>query len=154
MSTYNQDLSLFINTLEQYDWFCDVELDDLGRFVVYVDRMDLNFIRSTPDKIGGHHVLFHYISSQPMLKEKQPNHIVNVENYPTEELETNLDSLIFELDRLEKICGSNILQDIFYEVHDGKNAVTNLSNKFPEVRQVLDSLYNEYGFDLIYEELD
>lgn len=59
-----------------------------------------------------------------------------------------------ELERLEKICGSYTLQDIFYEVQDGKNAVTNLSARYPEVRQRMEKLYDMYGFDVIYEELD
>lgn len=59
-----------------------------------------------------------------------------------------------ELERLEKVCGSFTLQDIFYEVQDGKNAVTNMSSRYPEVRQSLDKLFVEYGFDIIYEELD
>ena len=59
-----------------------------------------------------------------------------------------------ELERLEKICGSYTLQDIFYEVQDGNNAVTNMSARFPEVRSNLEKLFEEYGFDIIYEELD
>lgn len=59
-----------------------------------------------------------------------------------------------ELEKLEKICGSYTLQDIFYEVQDGKNAVTNLSARYPEVRQRMEKLYEMYGFDVIYEELD
>lgn len=59
-----------------------------------------------------------------------------------------------ELDKLEKICGSNCLQDIFYEIRDAHNAVTNHSVRYPEVRSRLEKLYNEYGFDVIYESLD
>lgn len=59
-----------------------------------------------------------------------------------------------ELEKLEKICGSFTLQDIFYEIQDGKNAVTNLSSRYPEVRQRMEKLYDMYGFDVIYEELD
>lgn len=154
----NEELKAFVNSLDQYNWFCDAEVDTLGRFVVYVDRMDIPFIGSTPDMIGGYHVLFHFIASQPI--HTSPSRVVTiepeelVEEFPLDEVETNLDFLISELDRLEKLCGSNILQDIFYEVHDGKNAVTNLSAKFTEVRESLNELYENYGFDLIYEELD
>jgi hypothetical protein len=70
------------------------------------------------------------------------------------ELELSVRALTDEIDRLERICGSNILQDIFYEIQDGKNAVTNLSAKFPEVRTRMQKLYDKYGFDIIYEELD
>ena len=69
-------------------------------------------------------------------------------------LEERVQKLTDELDRLEKICGSNVLQDIFYEIHDKGNAVTNLSARYLEVRQRMEVLYNEYGFDIIYDELD
>jgi len=59
-----------------------------------------------------------------------------------------------ELDRLERLCGSNTLQDIFYEIKDAHNAVTNLSARYPEVRKALERLYDQYGFDVIYENLD
>lgn len=59
-----------------------------------------------------------------------------------------------ELTKLEKICGSNALQDIFYEIRDAHNAVTNLSARYPEVREALETLYDQYGFDVIYENLD
>ena len=71
-----------------------------------------------------------------------------------EEEEKSVLHLQKELDRLEKSCGSRTLQDIFYEVQDGKNAVTNMSARYPEVRQTMEKLYDEYGFDVIYEELD
>lgn len=59
-----------------------------------------------------------------------------------------------ELTRLEKACGSNALQDIFYEIRDAHNAVTNLSARYPDVREALEKLYEQYGFDVIYENLD
>jgi hypothetical protein len=71
-----------------------------------------------------------------------------------EEEEKSVLHLQKELDRLEKQCGSYTLQDIFYEIQDGKNAVTNMSARYPEVRKGLEKLYSQYGFDVIYEELD
>jgi hypothetical protein len=77
-----------------------------------------------------------------------------IEELSSDLLENDIGELIDELSRLEKICGSNTLQDIFYEIHDGKNAVTNLSDRYPLIKGSLQSLYDEYGFDVIYEELD
>lgn len=68
--------------------------------------------------------------------------------------EQSLRHLQNELERLEKACGSHTLQDIFYEVQDGKNAVTNLSERYPDVRKDMEKLFDQYGFDVIYEELD
>jgi hypothetical protein len=77
-----------------------------------------------------------------------------LEELPSSFLVSDIGVLARELDRLERICGSNILQDIFYEIHDGKNAVTNLSARYTDVRDSLKELYEEYGFDVIYEEMD
>jgi hypothetical protein len=70
------------------------------------------------------------------------------------ELELSVRALTDELDRLEKLCGTHILQEIFYEVHDGPNKVTNMSARYPVVQQGVKKLYDKYGFDTIYEELD
>lgn len=70
------------------------------------------------------------------------------------QLELSVHVLTDELSRLEKSCGTNILGEIFFEIHDKCNAITNLSVKYPEVRFVLEKLYNQYGFDPIYKELE
>jgi hypothetical protein len=163
MNSFNEELTAFLCLLEQHDWFCDAEIDTLGRFVVYVDRMDIPFIGSTPDRIGGYHVLFHFIASQPISKEplvavplvKNEPIILSKEVLEPEDISyIDLLYLHSELDKLEKICGANILADLFFESHDNKNAVTNLTAKFPEIRKCVDSLYETYGFDIIYENLE
>jgi hypothetical protein len=77
---------------------------------------------------------------------------LDVGSMNTEEL--SMRYLEDELDSLEKICGSNCLQDIFYEIQDGRNAVTNHSLHYPDVRSRMEKLYLKYGFDVIYESLD
>jgi len=162
-------LNDFVSSIEHYDWFCDAEVDNLNRLIVYVSKMDLNFIQKVPDVINGYHILFHFVNAQFSYKNEinLSNTLKNnisllekslIRNDLTEQLkssqeELNVDDLILELDHLRSICGTAILECIFYEEHDGKNAVTNLSAKFPEVRAVIAELYNIYGFDTIYEEL-
>lgn len=150
------NLDQLVEALQKYEWFRATGLDEYGRFVVYVSRMDYNIIKDIPAKINKQQVLFHFYHPQHKYIAHVANTIHQVEKpvvvMPPEEI--NLDQLIFNLDNLESICGSNVLQDVFYEVHDGKNAVTNWSAKFPEVRKSMDVLYTAYGFDLIYEELD
>jgi hypothetical protein len=162
----NQGLAELSQMFKGRDWFFDVGLDESSKLAVYVKYMNVDVLNSVPDRIGEHQVLIHFASSKTASREKfveQPwkhvpfaltKKVVKVEELPSENLESDLEDLTSELDRLEKICGSNILQDVFYEVHDGKNAVTNLSAKYPEVHDSLLKLYEEYGFDVIYEELD
>lgn len=167
-----EGLDLLARMCHGKDWFHQVGLDQFGRFVVYVNYLNLEVYAGVPDKIDGKTVLVHYASSKEAQRDQfvgsvkrtipPPLPVVEMDAIDiTDEAELledesppDLRSLTIELDRLEKICGSNIMQDIFYEVHDGANAVTNLSVKFPEVRSGLEKLYQRYGFDVIYEEMD
>lgn len=55
---------------------------------------------------------------------------------------------------LRRACGRENLENIFYEIHDGTNALTCVSKEFPEVRTKLQTLYDEFGFDILFEEID
>lgn len=165
-----EGLKLLTEMFQTYDWFHSVGVDSSKRYVVYVHRMGLDVWAAVPDKFQGVQLLCHFAGSKTSTPNQyvstpsitvQANPIVPIvsvedeaEELPSSFLEADLSELCQELDRLEKQCGSNCLQDIFYEVHDGINAVTNLSAKYPDVRSALEKLYEEYGFDVIYEELD
>jgi hypothetical protein len=158
------------------DWFHSVGEDQYGRYVVYVKYMNHETLHDIPDFESGVQVLVHFAASKLATRDQfvdKPgssladiksgtlppppvDHIVDVvyEVAGPEDEEKSLRHLQTELDRLEKLCGSYTLNDIFYEIQDGKNAVTNMSARYPEVRTRLEKLYNQYGFDVIYEELD
>jgi len=162
-----EDLQLVVATLKEKfqknQWFHDVVLDRYNRPVVYVYELTREIDEAVPQTLGGRQVLVHWASSLIFKKEQFVSNgteaaislvKVKAEELPSSDLELDLSDLTLTLDSLEKICGSNILQDIFYEVHDGPNSVTNLSARHPEVREALNKLYDEFGFDIIYEELD
>lgn len=170
-----EDLQSVVATLKQKfqnnKWFHDVALDRYNRPVVYVYELSREVDETVPQTLGGRQVLVHWASSLTFKKEQfvsngkendaEPISLLTKVEDVSNDVEYDIQDdeiqsigfLMEELDRLEKICGHNILEDMFYEIHDGKNAVTNLSSRFPEVRVVLDKLYNEFGFDVIYEEL-
>jgi len=160
--------------LDPYDWFYEVEAE-ARRYVVYVTYGCSEQNKIIPDMMHGKQVVMHFACAKNISREqfltpaKSYNQVFvtpDVSGSVTQEdLEScisqlqdvqvpNLDNLCNELDRLERQVGSNILQDIFYECHDGKNAVTSLGDKYPEVKAAMIGLYDEYGFDTIYEELD
>jgi hypothetical protein len=159
-----EQLAILNKMFDSQDWFAKTGLDQYGRPVVYVHRSSLEIERSIPRQIDGRQVLVHFMSSATVSKDKfveeirlasvAPLTVVQELVYEEPEPVLDLDILIMELDRLEKVCGKNILQDVFYEAHDGKNAVTNLSSSYPEIREDVDALYDEYGFDIIFDQLD
>lgn len=157
-----------INLFGKKEWFHSVGFDKYGRLVVYIKHTTHESLNDIPDQIGGKQVMVHFASSLTANREQYAN-VLTVRKPPEPTLQEEMDSvadveviaetinlieLTNELDRLEKLCGSNILQDIFYEVHDGTNALTNLSSRYPEVRDSLFKLYHRYGFNVIYGELD
>lgn len=141
------------------DWFFDIDQDNFNRIVIYVKYLSSEVIASIPDRLGGHSILAHFASSK-IADSKQFIADASIWQPPKPEpaviapppVKPPHSDLIGELDRLALICGDNILQDIFYEIHDGKNALTNLSPKFPEVRKSMKKLYDMYGFETINEE--
>lgn len=157
------------------DWFYDIGTDQYGRIVVYVKYMCHETLHDIPDQAGGIQVLVHFaaskLASRDQFVEKPQSRLLPVATGtlpppPVDQIvevvgslsgadeDRSLRHLQNELDRLEKICGSYTLSDIFYEIQDGKNSVTNLSGRYPEVRKSMEKLYDQYGFDVIYEELD
>jgi hypothetical protein len=160
--------------LSKNGWFDSVGINTFGKMVVFVHYINSEVMQSVPDKYEDKYVVTQFTTTRSeVLKAKYnttytpeyyyapsvtavvniPQHI-EINQVPNEDKELDVNFLISELDRLEKICGSRTLQDIFYEVHDGKNAVTNLKTSFPEVYDDILDLYEEFGFDIIYNELD
>lgn len=161
--------------LDPYDWFYEVEAE-ARRYVVYVNYMCSEQDTIIPDMVQGRQVVVHFTSAktgsaQDYMAEDKKTFTYHQFPFLTpdssgsitqEDLEAGLKELsapnetilVQELTRLEKQVGPNILFDIFFEIHDGKNAVTTLGSKFPETHEGMKRLYDDYGFDPIYNELE
>jgi len=139
---------LLFNQFHTKDWFDSIGMDDYNRFVVYVKFMCQETL-SIPDKVNGKQVLVHYADSINSTKEKYIEKLTFISSDDLSVL--NLKS---KLNNLRKMSGSQYLESIFFEVHDGNNAITNLSHQYPEVRKEMEDLYNQYGFDVIYDDLE
>lgn len=146
-------------------WYHSVGRDQYNRLVVYANFMCHETLHDIPDRVDDIQVLCHFAASKlaraDQFTNNNTNHISTIpapppsmEELDSSELEVDINELCKDLDRLEKKCGANILMDIFFEVHDGKNAVTNLASRYPEVKEGLQRLYDSYGFDVIYNELE
>lgn len=156
----NEVLDSLRQSFQDKKWYYDVGLDDFNRPTVYVHFMNHEVLSAVPNRVGDYDVNVHYAAYKLVGRESYVQDLSahNIKHMPDdtepEIEEVDMAALVKELDRLERLCGSNILQDIFYETHDGPNAVTNLSMRFPDVREAVQKLYKVYGFDVIYDELD
>lgn len=141
------NLSNIEESLKDFSWFYSVEHDQFNRPVVYVHYMD-NFIIKSIHNLCGTEALIHFASHRNC---RLLNYVreINLDDILSER-----QKLLKEIMHLESMCSKYILQDIFYEIHDGKNAITNLSFKFPEVKELVENLYKTYGFDKIYKQLE
>lgn len=160
------NLQVLKNCLKDKEWFCDVGLTDSNKPVVYVHHMSLDIfdiIISESKALLLEHPHIHFSTGLSLDKSRYVTDLTKPKiswddgpepDFDSEPETFDISLLTEEVSKLRKVCGDNILSDIFYEVHDGKNAITNLSVKFPEVREALNHLYVEYGFDLIYEQVE
>jgi len=144
-----------ISEYSKFSWYDSVGLDRYNRYVVYVNLINKEVMETVRDSLNGKQVLIAYAHSKPNALKNKYITSYDFSNYRCfDQEEPDLDFLSCELDRLEKFCDNNILCEVFFEVHDRKNAVTNLSKKFPEVRKTMEKLYDIYGFDILYDELE
>lgn len=166
--TNEEHIAGLTRLLSKNDWFDSVGVDQFGKLIVFVHFLTKEVMESIPDQFESKRVVYQFSNSKSsVVKSKYATEYKpafhNTPIYVPKSIPVIIDKfekdpdikfLISELNRLENICGSNILQDLFYEIHDGKNAVTKLSVKYPEVYDDLLDLYDEFGFDIIYGELD
>lgn len=146
-------------TLGSQSWLAGIVDDSMGRVIVYANDLSSSVISKIPDTVAGQHVLVHFASSKDIDKSKYRTMIIPSFVSAFSELKTDdesdpdMDHLIERLAFLRKEYAEDILHDIYYEVFDGKNAVTQRSIRYPEVRKLMDDLYDMYGFDVLYGEL-
>ena len=70
-----------------------------------------------------------------------------------EDAEVDIGGLIAAIQQLEATSSPEIVASIFFEHHDGPNAVTNFSSQYPDIRADIETLYEIFGFDGLYEQL-
>jgi hypothetical protein len=144
--------------LADKDWFHSVGQDQNGRVIVYANYLNQDVMSAIPETLAGKQVLVHFTShlkakvedfvNQPPL----PSLVEEMDRFFPEP-EVKLEELLSEIDRLLLKCSFQNLQSVFFEIHDGKNAVSDVSAEYPEVRQAMERLYDQFGFDIINEEI-
>jgi len=138
-------------SLEKYEWFHDIAIDNFKRIVVYAKYINVNVLTSVPDTFQGTHVLVHFASSKDLVREK---FVEKIQTYKVQEPEElNPEDIPSILKGFADQCGTETVKEIFMEVHDGDDAVTHFSSVFPVCFRAVSKLYDTYGFDVLAEEL-
>jgi hypothetical protein len=137
-----------LNYLSRYPWFHSIGKTKDGRIVVYVTKMNSEVLHAVPNNIYENQVLLHFVSFKDFDPNKMANYI-----YTTTQVEQKPD-LKQLVDKLKSESSPGLVQDIFYEIHDGDNAITDESWKHPKIRLALEQLYGEFGFDSVYDQLE
>jgi hypothetical protein len=136
-------------------WFSDVATDASGRYIVYANYIDLEVLTFVPRTFENKQVLVHFASYRRANQEywlNTPNTTAPAFSHAVEE--DDVDFLIDELERLENKTNIDIVTSIFYEIVDGDDAITDLSSKYPDIRKRIEKLYNTFGVDVLYDQLD
>lgn len=148
-------------------WFHSVGKDQYGRHVVYIKYSCHETLNDIMDYSLGKQVMVHFASYAEASREKfsdvqkpklqAPPEVVVVTKEETD-LRDDLDFLDTEIFALKRICGEDNLVDILYEIHDPRNntypGFTVVSKEFPEARTRLEKLYDKFGCDVLFGELE
>lgn len=158
--------------LYSYPWFAKKVIkhpSSHNAIIAYVHLMNAEVFAVVPDKCEGYDVKVHFIASAPIEPGAPSPYVSSPQARPAfnpaalapakplldeEPVFTQTLDVHNEIWKLQRVCGKDALTDIFYEIHDGDDAVTELSEEYPAVRAELQKLYNEFGFDVLFEELD
>ena len=135
------------------EWFHSVGTDEFGRHVVYINHITAESLNDVPDYVDGKQVVVHFAACLDLSRDKFVQTPQPYVQQSCDESAVDIAELVAELKKLEYFCGDNVLQDIFFEVHDMNNKVTNYGDKYPSIYKSMIKLYNKYGFDLIYEQV-
>src|ERR1035437_10538490 len=116
--------------LQHKPWLHSVGTDASGRIVVHGTYSDKDAEAEVPVTWEGKQVLVHYAGAKLATRGKFTNIVSLSQSVASTALvdinveDLDLAYLINELDRLEKRCGVGTLAEIFFEIHDRENAVT------------------------------
>jgi hypothetical protein len=129
-----------------------IEIEN-NRFIIYVDSMKEQL--TIPNFIDNHQILIHYMSYKNATKSNFIEIHKSYEQKIEIEEEIDINVLIETINKLldKENCSVNVLETILFEIQDGDNAVTSLSNFYPYVLETLKKMFDIYGLDIIYEEL-
>lgn len=152
---------------EQYSgkpWYHSVGTDKYGRHVVYIKYSCMETLKDIVDQVDGKQVMVHFGSYAEASREKfcevlKPRFQAAPEPESPSEEEKELAFLEMEIFALKRICGEDNLVDILYEIHEKTTGqvnlhLTNVSKEFPEARVRLEKLYDKFGCDVLFNEIE
>ena len=145
MSNNDQNMEWLYDKLCSKPWLSEIVKDKSGRYIVYVNRMGSDVI--IPDFMpDGTQILCHFAYNEDNYINRTSTSTLQVHVKETKDLAFLQD----ELYDLEVIFGEDV-ENVFYEIVDGVDAITNKSDNLPVLRAKLDELYSVYGFDAMQE---
>lgn len=140
---------LSLNDLKSQKWFHSIDNDSFGRHIVYVHQMNSDIFSAIPEELDGKKVLVYYATSRDVKLDKYKNTISEPDNDSL-----YLDEINSAIKELFFVLPTDIVTHIFFEIHDGKNHVTNYGEKYPSVKNTVQKLYDKYGFDILFEQFE
>lgn len=148
-----------INNFKDKAWFHSIGKDQYGRYIVYVNSMTPEVMELVPPKFDNKQVLTHFANSIVNQSEFINQVSLNKTLDRSPILATEEESMEDIIWALRRECGTDNLMDILNEIHEQSTGRSNMfltdnSKEFPEVRKELEDLYEEFGLDVLFEQIN
>ena len=145
----NENIDDFSSLFIEKDWFHSTGMDEFNRPIVYVKKINKEVMDFIPDKINNKQIIVRFSAAKLALKS----------DYVSEFRSFNYDNLISfditasikDIKSLEDKYGLSNVMEVFYHIHDGLSEKGYAAKEYPELHSKLQSLYDELGFDILYE---
>lgn len=148
----NKSLNTLNQMFKNQSWFHSVGLDEFNRPTVYAKFISPEIEKSVPRELDGKQVMLHFSATKTLTRDSFVNDKTKIQfsDSSLEIEDLSILELQNKLDELSDLYSFSDIKDVFWEVHDGINAVTSVAKMFPSLKNELQKLYDEFGFDVLY----
>lgn len=120
--------------LKDKDYFVNFK-ESKDKIIVYVKYMNSKVLSEIPQKLNNKNVFVHFASYNEARK-------INFQEFDLKNLAIRSKDFDFEK-----------VKSIFEEIHDGEDAITDLSKDNWDIYNLIKPVYDKYGYDVVYDSI-
>lgn len=122
-------------------WFHSIDEDQFGRIVIYTKYNNDKILSEVPYIWDDKQVLTHFAAYKEASQDRYITSLINP-----------LVSIREEIEWCLAYCSADDIIDLLYEIHENEEPSA-LGKKYPLIKKTVQKLYDEYGFDVILDEI-
>jgi hypothetical protein len=152
-TTTDNALKTLVSKFGSQSWFHSAEIEPTWKqtVILYAKEMSPEILKAVPERIEDCRVLLHFSSYKELVENAKKPIAAPVAMEEKQKKEVEEPTLTSRVWALKKICGKENLLSVLNEIN--AKAETKVAEEYPAVLEELTKLDDEFGYDVLYEEL-